>query len=127
VASTQSAASAGSRSVRASGCPCAASARSSATALVLLNGCSTAALGDDLPNALTPKLLWAGAAGVVGAEIDITEGLACAFADTLVPQLLLSASTIGEAVQASWLALLGRGSPLGLCFVAFAPNDLRLT
>lgn len=95
--------------------------------LVLLNGCSTAALGDDVPNALTPKLLWAGAAGVIGAEIDITEGLACAFADTLVPRLLLSGSTVGEAVRSGRLALLGRGSPLGLCFVAFAPVDLRLT
>jgi hypothetical protein len=62
-----------------------------------------------------------------GAEIDITAGLACAFADTLVPMLLLSGSRIGEAVQSSRLALLGRGSPLGLCFVAFAPVDLRLT
>lgn len=94
--------------------------------LVLLNGCSTAALGDDVPNPLTPKLLWAGASGVVGAEVDITEGLACQFADTMVPLLLRDGWAIGAAVRAGRLALLAAGSPLGLTYVAFAPTDLRV-
>jgi hypothetical protein len=94
--------------------------------LVLLNGCSTAALGDDTPNALIPKLLWAGASGVVGTDVDITEDWACAFANTTVPLLVGEGRAIGEAVRAGRLALLVAGSPLGLTYVAFAPSDLRV-
>jgi hypothetical protein len=94
--------------------------------LVLLNGCSTAALGDGQPNPLAHQLLWAGASGAVGTEIDINEPIACAFADRLVLSLLNGASSVGEALREARITLLQCGSAAGLSYLALAPADLRL-
>ncbi|MFD5248363.1 CHAT domain-containing protein [Amycolatopsis sp. NPDC058340] len=95
--------------------------------LVLLNGCSTAALGDDQPNPLTQRLLWAGAGGIVGTEIDVGEKTACRFADHLVPLMLGANRELGDAIRASRLELLRIGSVAGLSYLALARPDLRLT
>jgi hypothetical protein len=94
--------------------------------LVLLNGCSTAALDDGQPNPLANRLLWAGAAGAVGTEIDVHEEIACRFADRFVLELLSGAGTVGEAMREARTALLLRGSAVGLSYLALAPADLRL-
>ncbi|MEU4766433.1 CHAT domain-containing protein [Actinosynnema sp. NPDC023794] len=94
--------------------------------LVLLNGCSTVAPGADHAFPLTPRLLWAGAAGVVGTEVDVREGLACRFADTLLPALLGDGHTVGQAMTAARRAVLRDGSALGLAYTALAPADLNL-
>ncbi|MGW4130725.1 CHAT domain-containing protein [Amycolatopsis japonica] len=94
--------------------------------LVLLNGCSTAALGDDQPNPLTQRLLWAGAGGIVGTEIDVGETTACRFADHLVPLVLGENRELGDAIRASRLELLRSGSVAGLSYLALARPDLRL-
>ncbi|ONI90255.1 hypothetical protein ALI22I_13115 [Saccharothrix sp. ALI-22-I] len=78
--------------------------------LVLLNGCSTAALGVGQDFPLVGRLLWAGAAGVVGTEVDVREQQACAFADGLLPALLARGATAGEATRDARLALLRAGS-----------------
>ena len=96
------------------------------TPLVLLNGCSTVAPGADHAFPLTPRLLWAGAAGVVGTEVDVREGLACRFADTLLPALLGDGHTVGWAMTAARRAVLRDGSALGLAYTALAPADLNL-
>ncbi|MCC8243256.1 CHAT domain-containing protein [Saccharothrix luteola] len=94
--------------------------------LVLLNGCSTVAPGADHAFPLTPRLLWAGAAGVVGTEVDVREGLACRFADALLPALLGDGHTVGQAMTTARRAVLREGSALGLAYTALAPADLNL-
>lgn len=94
--------------------------------LVLLNGCSTAALSDNQANPLVNQLLWAGAAGCVGTEIDIVEGIACAFADCFIPSLLQGSHDVGQALRTARLALLRQGTPAGLSYLGLAPADLRL-
>ncbi|RSN24435.1 hypothetical protein DMC61_29940 [Amycolatopsis sp. WAC 04169] len=95
--------------------------------LVLLNGCSTAALGDNQPNPLTQRLLWAGAGGIVGTEIDVGETTACRFADHLVPLVLGANRELGDAIRVSRLELLRTRSVAGLSYLALARPDLRLT
>lgn len=94
--------------------------------LVLLNGCSTAALGVGQKFTLVRRLQWAGAVGVVGTEVDVCEQQACAFADHLLPSLLASGATVGEATRDARTAVLRRGSAAGLVYTALAPADLRL-
>lgn len=94
--------------------------------LVLLNGCSTAALCDNQANPLVNQLIWAGAAGCVGTEIDIIEAIACAFADCFIPLLLRGDHDFGEALRMTRIALLEQGTPAGLSYLGLAPADLRL-
>src|SRR5204863_4544295 len=95
--------------------------------LIFLNGCSTADLAPNLPNSLTHWFLWAGAGGVLGTEIVVHESIACTFAETVLPTMLLDGEPVGSAVLMARLDLLMWGSPLGLAYTTLAPADLILT
>ncbi|HZP54418.1 hypothetical protein, partial [Actinocrinis sp.] len=66
-----------------------------------------------------------GAAGVLAPSVPLSEPLACAFGEECLRRFF-SGMTIGEAVRSARLALLKAGSPLGLSYVQFARNELRL-
>ena len=95
--------------------------------LVILNGCSTAALEPrlalDLVNAFVRD---ACASGVIGTEVTIFPPLATAFADEFFAQFLDHDEPIGEAVRQSRLRLLSGGNPLGLVYIVYAAPRLLL-
>ncbi len=96
--------------------------------LVLVNGCSTAALAPGTPFGLVePLVRLVGAAGVLGTEVAIPEELACAFAEEVVPRFVRDGERIGDAIRAGRLALLARGDPCGLAYLPFVSDDLGLT
>lgn len=96
--------------------------------LVVINGCHTTALGPQTPLELvTAFVQHAQAAGVIGTEITVFEPLACAFAEELLRRLVVEGQAVGDAVRAARLALLKQGNPLGLAYVPFVSDDLRIT
>jgi hypothetical protein len=95
--------------------------------LVVLNGCGTAALEPRYAlNMVDAFVRRAGASGVIGTEITVFESLAVSFADELFSRFLAEAQPLGEAVRQARLALLARGNPLGLVYIAYAAPQLRL-
>jgi hypothetical protein len=95
--------------------------------LVILNGCSTAALepGRAL-NLVDAFVRDAYAAGVIGTEVTIFPPLAIGFADEFLTRFLDHDEPLGEAVRQSRLRLLAHGNPLGLVYIAYAAPRLIL-
>jgi hypothetical protein len=99
---------------------------SSPRPLVFINGCRTTALEPETAIELVSSLVRrAHASGVIGTEITVFEPLARDFAEAYL-QRFLSGATVGEAVRGARLALLARGNPLGLAYIPFALESLRL-
>jgi CARDB len=99
---------------------------SSPRPLVFINGCRTTALEPETAIELVSSLVRrAQASGVIGTEITVFEPLARDFAEAYL-QRFLSGATVGEAVRGARLALLARGNPLGLAYIPFALESLRL-
>jgi hypothetical protein len=100
--------------------------------LVFINGCHTTALTPEKALDFVSTFVDAKAAGVVGTEITISESLACAFAEECLSRFLVpdatsgETRTIGESVRGARLALLKNGNPLGLVYIPFAVESLRL-
>jgi hypothetical protein len=99
--------------------------------LVFINGCHTTALDPDKALDFVSTFVDASAGGVVGTEITISESLACTFAEEclsrfLVPDGAGETRTLGDAVRGARLALLKMGNPLGLVYIPFAVESLRL-
>ena len=95
--------------------------------LVFINGCRTTALEPETAIELVSSLVRrAQASGVIGTEITVFEPLARDFAEAYLVRFLAGA-TVGEAVRGARLALLARGNPLGLAYIPFALESLRLT
>jgi len=95
--------------------------------LVILNGCSTAALEPRLAlNLVDAFVRDAYAAGVIGTEVTIFPPLAIGFAEEFLARFLDHDEPLGEAVRQSRLRLLARGNPLGLVYIAYAAPRLVL-
>ena len=95
--------------------------------LVFINGCRTTALEPETAIELVSSLVRrAHASGVIGTEITVFEPLARDFAEVYLSRFL-GGETVGEAVRGARLALLARGNPLGLAYIPFALESLRLT
>ena len=100
--------------------------------LVFINGCHTTALDPATALDFVSTFIDAKAGGVVGTEITISEVLACAFAEECLSRFLVpdgasgDTLTIGQAVRSARLALLKMGNPLGLVYIPFALESLRL-
>jgi hypothetical protein len=95
--------------------------------LVILNGCSTAALEPRLALDLVDAFVRdAYASGVIGTEVTIFPPLAMAFADEFFARFLDHDEPIGEAVRQSRLRLLSGGNPLGLVYIVYAAPRLLL-
>jgi hypothetical protein len=95
------------------------------TPLVFINGCHTADLTpDDLLN-FNQVFGHCRAAGVIGTEIDMPEGLARDFARGFFEKFG-NGSTVGEALQHQRLSLLERCNLLGLAYTAYCSSSLRL-
>ena len=95
--------------------------------LVILNGCSTAALEPRLALDLVDAFVRdACASGVIGTEVTIFPPLAMAFADEFFARFLDHDEPIGEAVRQSRLRLLSGGNPLGLVYIVYAAPRLLL-
>ncbi|HET9508706.1 MAG TPA: CHAT domain-containing protein, partial [Gaiellaceae bacterium] len=95
--------------------------------LVFINGCRTTALEPETAIELVSSLVRrAQASGVIGTEITVFEPLARDFAEAYLARFLAGA-TVGEAVRGARLTLLAHGNPLGLAYIPFALESLRLT
>ena len=95
--------------------------------LVFINGCRTTALEPETAIELVGSLVRrAQASGVIGTEITVFEPLARDFAEAYLSRFLRGES-VGEAVRGARLTLLARGNPLGLAYIPFALENLRLT
>lgn len=95
--------------------------------LVFLNGCHSAALSPDSAFDYAVGFLQvAHASAVVGTEIAVFESLAVTFAEECLQRFVVERRPLGEAVLQSRLALLDRGVPLGLAYLAFGPAEVRV-
>ncbi|WP_245234702.1 CHAT domain-containing protein [Streptomyces flavochromogenes] len=94
--------------------------------LVFLNGCHTA--DHDARSWLPFVTAFAGlqAAGVVGTEITVEQGLAGRFAERFW-ELLLAGHDVGSALHQVRMELLGQGNVLGLAYTAYCSAALRLS
>jgi hypothetical protein len=93
--------------------------------LVLLNGCETVAVTPEIAHGLLERLHELGAAGVVGAEIQVYPHLAYPFGLDILERLLCGAS-VGEAFLEERKELLRKFNPLGLAYTYYAPAALHL-
>ncbi|SOC51207.1 hypothetical protein [Ornithinimicrobium cerasi] len=95
--------------------------------LVFLNGCHSAALSPDSAFDYAIGFLQvAHASAVVGTEIAVFESLAAAFAEECLQRFVVEGKHLGEAVLHARLALLDRGVPLGLAYLAFGPAEVHV-
>jgi subtilase family serine protease len=93
--------------------------------LIILNGCATMALAPELIHGFMGKLRRLGAAGIVGSEVQVWEGLACPFG-YLIVERLLSGRSLGEAFLDTRRALQRQLNPLGLVYAYYAFAGLHL-
>lgn len=95
--------------------------------LVFLNGCRSAALSPAIAfSYATGFLQTAHASAVIGTEIAVFESLAAVFAEECLYRFVVKRRKLGEAVRESRLALLEKGIPLGLAYLAFGPTEVHL-
>ena len=95
--------------------------------LVVLNGCSTAAVEPKYAlNLVDAFVRGAFASGVIGTEITVFESLAIPFADEFFTRFLDRDDPVGEAIRRARLRLLAAGNPLGLVYIAYAAPRLQL-
>jgi serine/threonine protein kinase len=93
--------------------------------LVFINGCRTADLTPgDLLNFVN-MFIWCQASGVIGTEISIPESLAREFACAIFKSLTEPKTSIGEAILAQRLLLLGKYNLMGLAYTPYCHADLR--
>jgi hypothetical protein len=93
--------------------------------LIILNGCATMALAPELIHGFMGKLRRLGAAGIVGSEVQVWEGLACPFG-YLIVERLLSGRSLGEAFLDTRRALQRQLNPLGLVYAYYAFAGLHV-
>ena len=98
--------------------------------LALLMACESAAMESDSLNDFVLAFASAGAAAVVGTEVNTFSGIAAEFALEVTAMVWLNRGTqIGEAIRRFRLALASGRNPLGFVFTAYGigrPVDQRL-
>ncbi len=67
----------------------------------------------------------AGAAGVIGTEVTIEQGMA-GWATGLLLQRLTNGASAGQALRDMRWTMLARGNVMGLAYTLYAVADLRL-
>jgi hypothetical protein len=94
--------------------------------LIFLNGCHTSALSPEQAiNLVSGFIENASASGVIGTEISVFESLASQFAEACLA-VFVQGKSIGDAIRNARLTLLQQGNPLGLVYVPFVIDTLRL-
>ncbi len=93
--------------------------------LVILNGCHTAELTPNSPVNFVDGLSGAGAAGIVGTEITVSQSLAGEAVELMLYGLITQRLAIGDAMHQMRARLLAKGNVLGLAYTAYCSNDLR--
>jgi hypothetical protein len=95
--------------------------------VVFLNGCHSAALSPAAAfNYATGFLQTAHASAVLGTEIAVFESLAGAFAEECLRRFVVDRKPLGQAMLETRIALLQKGNPLGLAYLAFGPIDVHV-
>lgn len=94
--------------------------------LVVLNGCHTTEFTSHTLNSFVPAFTqWAGAAGVVGTEVDLEQGLAGWAMEELLSRLVDGLPT-GEALHGARWAMLRKGNVMGLAYTPHCLANLAL-
>jgi hypothetical protein len=94
--------------------------------LVFINGCETTALEPKRALSFVRGFVQtARASGVIGTEVTNFEPLAAPFAQLFLTDFLRGIP-VGEAVRRARVALLQKGNPMGLIYIPFVVNSLRL-
>ena len=93
--------------------------------LVVLNACNSAAPSPERLLSLVRGFLECGAAGAIGTEITVFVSLAVPFAEHFL-QSYVRGVELGEAIRRARVAMLGKGNPLGLAYIAFGLPELAL-
>ena len=93
--------------------------------LVVLNACDSAAPSPERLLSLVRGFLERGAAGAVGTETTVFVTFAVAFAEHLL-RSYVDGVALGEAIRRARVAMLGRGNPLGLTYLAFGLPELAV-
>lgn len=93
--------------------------------LVILNGCHTAELTPNSPVNFVDGLSGAGAAGIVGTEITVSQRLAGEAVELMLDGLITQRLPVGEALHRMRARLLAKGNLLGLAYTTYSSNDLR--
>lgn len=97
----------------------------SARPLVVLNACNSAAPSPERLLSLVRGFLERGAAGAIGTEVTVFVSLAAPFAEHFA-QSFVSGVALGEAIRRARVAMLAKGNPLGLAYLAFGLPQLEL-
>jgi hypothetical protein len=93
--------------------------------LIFINGCHTADFTpDDLLN-FNQVFAWCRAAGVIGTEISVPEGLAREFARGFLLRFA-GGTSVGDALHEQRLDLLGRRNLLGLAYTPYCSAALKM-
>jgi hypothetical protein len=94
--------------------------------LIVLNGCHTTELTTaTLSNFVDAFANRAGAAGVIGTEVTVEQGMAGWVAEQLL-QLLVDGTTAGEALRTVRWRMINRGNVMGLAYTLYCLAGLRL-
>jgi ABC-type sugar transport system ATPase subunit len=93
--------------------------------LVVLNACNSAAPSPERLLSLVRGFLERGAAGAIGTEITVFVSLAVPFAEHFLCSYV-DGVALGEAIRRARVAMLARGNPLGLAYIAFGLPELAL-
>lgn len=94
--------------------------------LVVLNGCHTTELTTaTLANFVDAFANRAGAAGVIGTEVSVEQGMAGWVMEMLL-RLLVDGASAGAALRAVRWRMIGRGNAMGLAYTLYGAAGLRL-
>jgi hypothetical protein len=94
--------------------------------LVVLNGCHTTELTTaTLSNFVDAFANRAGAAGVLGTEVSVEQGMAGQVMEMLLRRLVDGAG-VGEALREVRWRMIGRGNVMGLAYTLYGASGLRL-
>jgi CHAT domain len=93
--------------------------------LVVLNACNSAAPSPERLLSLVRGFLERGAAGAIGTEITVFVSLAAPFGEHFA-QSYVNGVALGEAIRRARVAMLAKGNPLGLAYLAFGLPQLEL-
>jgi hypothetical protein len=94
--------------------------------LVVLNGCHTTELTTaTLANFVDAFANRAGAAGVIGTEVSVEQGMAGWVMEMLL-RLLVDGASAGDALREVRWRMIGRGNAMGLAYTLYGAAGLRL-
>jgi hypothetical protein len=94
--------------------------------LVVLNGCHTVELTTaTLSNFVNAFVNRAGAAGVIGTEVTVEQGMA-SWAMEFLLQLLVGGASVGRALRETRWRMVNRGNVMGLAYTPYCVAGLRM-